>query len=206
MFTGIIEEIGEIRGVKTDGDNLLIDILAGKILEGMKIGSSISVNGVCLTAVKINKSDFTAEATKETLLRSNLKKLKTGDNVNLERPLKADSRLDGHIVMGHVDAVGIIRSLKKGEGSWRLAVEVPEKYTKYIVDKGSIAVDGVSLTVTECKGNTFTLNIIPHTFEITILKDKKSGDEVNVEVDITGKYIEKMMIGGKKEITEEFLN
>ena len=108
--------------------------------------------------------------------------------------------------MGHVDTVGIIKEINKGGGFWSLAVEVPEEYIKYIVDKGSIAVDGISLTVTECKNNIFTLNIIPHTFEMTILKDKKTGDEVNIEVDVLGKYIEKMHFSGKKEITKEFLN
>ena len=206
MFTGIIEEVGKIKSVKTRGDNSLLNISAEIVTEGIMIGSSIAVNGVCLTAVEINKTDFTAEATKETLQRSNLQKLKPGSKVNLERPLRADGRLDGHIVMGHVDTVGKIKVIKKGEGSWFVAVEVPEKYVKYIVDKGSIAVDGISLTVTECKGSAFTLNIIPHTFEITILNDKKPGDEVNIEVDITGKYIEKMLIKDKKEITEEFLN
>ena len=206
MFTGIIEEVGKIKSVKTRGDNSLLNISAEIVTEGIMIGSSIAVNGVCLTAVEINKTDFTAEATKETLQRSNLQKLKPGSKVNLERPLRADGRLDGHIVMGHVDTVGKIKVIKKGEGSWFVAVEVPEKYVKYIVDKGSIAVDGISLTVTECKGSAFTLNIIPHTFEITILDDKKPGDEVNIEVDITGKYIEKMLIEDKKEITEEFLN
>jgi len=206
MFTGIIEEVGKIKSVKTRGDNSLLNISAEIVTEGIMIGSSIAVNGVCLTAVEINKTDFTAEATKETLQRSNLQKLKPGSKVNLERPLRADGRLDGHIVMGHVDTVGKIKVIKKGEGSWFVAVEVPEKYVKYIVDKGSIAVDGISLTVTECKGSAFTLNIIPHTFEITILNDKKPGDEVNIEVDITGKYIEKMLIEDKKEITEEFLN
>ena len=206
MFTGIIEEVGKIKSVKTRGDNSLLNISAEIVTEGIMIGSSIAVNGVCLTAVEINKTDFTAEATKETLQRSNLQKLKPGSKVNLERPLRADGRLDGHIVMGHVDTVGKIKVIKKGEGSWFVAVEVPEKYVKYIADKGSIAVDGISLTVTECKGSAFTLNIIPHTFEITILDDKKPGDEVNIEVDITGKYIEKMLIEDKKEITEEFLN
>ncbi|MFH1074670.1 MAG: riboflavin synthase, partial [Candidatus Firestonebacteria bacterium] len=176
------------------------------LLESIKIGSSVSVNGVCLTAIEVNRADFTAEATKETLIRSSLKKIKSGDRVNLERPLKADGRFDGHIVMGHVDTVGIIRSIKKGGGFRLFAVEVPGKYMKYIVDKGSIAVDGISLTVTECRNNSFTFNIIPHTFETTILKDKKAGSEVNIEVDVSGKYIEKMQIGIKKEITKEFLN
>jgi len=206
MFTGIIEEVGDIKSVRREGGNSLLKIAAKKVTADVKIGASISVNGVCLTAVEVGVSDFTAEATQETLFRSNLKKLKSGDRVNLERALKADGRLDGHIVMGHIDTVGVIRMIKKTEGYQLITVEVPEKYTKYIVDKGSIAVEGVSLTVTECRGNIFSLNIIPHTCEITVLKDRRSGDEVNIEVDLLGKYIEKMLGADKKNITKEFLN
>jgi len=206
MFTGIIEEIGKIKSLRHSGGNLLLELSAKKLLQGAEVGCSIAVNGVCLTAVKLGAASFTAEATPETLLKSNLKNLKTGDTVNLERALKADGRFDGHIVMGHIDTTGIIRSVKKGEGSYALAVEVPKAFTRYIVDKGSIAVEGISLTVTACMNNVFTLNIIPHTFEKTVLKNRRPGEEVNIEVDVLGKYLEKMQAGEKKVITKEFLD
>ena len=206
MFTGIIEEVGNIKSVTSKGGNSFLKIAAKKVLEGTKLGASIAVNGVCLTVVELNDSDFQAEATRETLERSSLKKLVSGSRVNLERALKADGRFDGHIVMGHVDATGVIKSLKQNEGSHFISIEIPEKYSRYIVDKGSVAVDGISLTVTECIKNIFTLNIIPHTFEITVLNERKIGDEVNIEVDIIGKYFEKLHSSGKKEITKEFLN
>lgn len=205
MFTGIIEEIGIIGTVSMKNENSLLEIQAKKVLADAKLGSSIAVNGVCLTVIEVKKSCFVAEATKETLSRSNLGIVRSGCKVNLERPLKADGRFDGHIVMGHIDSTGVIKQIRKEKGSWLVKVETDSKFVKYIVNKGSIAVDGISLTVTECTGNMFTLNIIPHTFEVTTLKERKPGDKVNIEVDIIAKYAEKLH-GNIKESAKELQN
>ncbi len=208
MFTGIIEELGVIKKVIKKTGNSLLEIRAAAALDGARTGSSIAVNGVCLTVLEVKKTSFIAEVTKESLVRSNLSGINTGSRVNLERPLKAEGRFDGHIVMGHVDSTGIIREITKGQGYWRIAIEVERGLSKYIVDKGSVAVDGISLTVTECTGNLFTLNIIPHTFESTTLKERVSGDKVNIETDLVAKYIEKFYAGSglNKNISKEFLN
>ncbi len=208
MFTGIIEEIGRIKNIRSNYENSLLEIQAEKVVADAKIGSSIAVNGICLTVVEIKKTGFIAEVTKETLLKSNLSGIKTGQSVNLERPLKANGRLDGHIVMGHADGTGKISEIKREKGSWLVTVEVSSGLAVYIVNKGSITVDGISLTVTECKGDVFTLNVIPHTIENTTLKERVCGDKVNIEVDVMAKYAEKISAKKteKKELTKEFLN
>jgi len=208
VFTGIIEEIGRIKNIRSNYGNSLLEIQAQKVISDAKIGSSIAVNGICLTVVEIKKTGFIAEVIKETLLRSNLSGIKTGQSVNLERPLKANGSFDGHIVMGHADGTGKIREIKKEKGSWLATVEISSGLAVYIVNKGSIAVDGISLTVTECKGDIFTLNVIPHTIENTTLKERISGDKVNIEVDVIAKYAEKISAKKteKKELTKEFLN
>jgi riboflavin synthase len=204
MFTGIIEEVGSIRRIIRK-INVLLEIEASKVLNDIDKGKSISVNGVCLTVIGFNKMGFNVEVTKESLRRSNLNNLKIGDKVNLERPLQTNGRLDGHFVMGHVDGIGIIRNINKGEGTNILTIEVGKEISKYIVNKGSIAVDGISLTVVEIKNNLFTVNIIPYTLNNTNIQYKKVGDKVNIEVDVIAKYIEKIM-DFKKEITKEFLD
>lgn len=191
MFTGIIEELGIIKSIRSQSGGMRLSIAGKVVLDGMKIGDSISVNGACLTAVEISNSIFSADVSRETLDKSNLGKLRIGDKVNLERPMNLSDRLGGHLVAGHVDAVGVIRGiLKKGDISI-FTFETPPEVMRYLVYKGSVAIDGISLTVNEIQGNRFTVTIIPHTAQMTTLGFKKIGDPVNLEADLIGKYVEK---------------
>lgn len=193
MFTGIIEEIGIVKSVKSK----VITIEANKIFEDLKLGDSVSVNGTCLTVAsfenKIFPKIFNADITLETLSRTNLGELKSGFKVNLERALTLNGRLGGHIVSGHIDGVGIIKNISKNCDDIKLTIEVSSNLMKYIIEKGSVAVDGISLTVAEVNKNNFSVAIIPHTLKETILYYKKTGDTVNIENDIIGKYVEKLL-------------
>lgn len=193
MFTGIIEEIGIVKSVKSK----VITIEANKIFEDLKLGDSVSVNGTCLTVAsfenKIFPKIFNADITLETLSRTNLGELKSGFKVNLERALTLNGRLGGHIVSGHIDGVGIIKNISKNSDDIKLIIEVSPNLMKYIIEKGSVAVDGISLTVAEVNKNNFSVAIIPHTLKETILYYKKTGDKVNIENDIIGKYVEKLL-------------
>lgn len=193
MFTGIIEEIGIVKSVKSK----VITIEANKIFEDLKLGDSVSVNGTCLTVAsfenKIFHKIFNADITLETLSRTNLGELKSGFKVNLERALTLNGRLGGHIVSGHIDGVGIIKNISKNSDDIKLIIEVSPNLMKYIIEKGSVAVDGISLTVAEVNKNNFSVAIIPHTLKETILYYKKTGDKVNIENDIIGKYVEKLL-------------
>lgn len=193
MFTGIIEEIGEVSSIENGEKSSVISIKADKVLEGTKLGESISTNGVCLTVNKLYKDSFTATVMAETLRRSNLGNLKIGSKVNLERALTLDKRLGGHIVSGHIDGVGTIVDVKKEDISTWFSIKVQKELLKYIVEKGSIAIDGISLTVAYVDNEIFKVSIIPHTGENTILHSKKVKDSVNIECDIMGKYIEKLL-------------
>jgi riboflavin synthase len=204
MFTGIIEEMGAVKKISRKGENILLQITAAKVLQSMAIGKSISVNGVCLTVLEFNNAGFTAEATKETLNKSALADLRVNDFVNLERPLLATGRFDGHFVMGHIDGVGIIKKIDKSKDAVLLTIEMDADLSRYVVDKGSIAVDGISLTVVSIEKSIFTVNIIPHTCGNTNIKNKKTGDKVNIETDVFGKYVEKVS-GLKSKVTKEFL-
>jgi riboflavin synthase len=193
MFTGLIEETGKVKSINRKGNSLSIEVEAEKILEDTKIGDSIAINGVCLTVVSIKDRSFSFDVSKETLDRSNFKQIKIGEVVNLERALKVSDRLGGHIVQGHVDTTGkIIQITPLGEHT-AFVIEIPERYTHFIVEKGSIAVDGISLTINSIEKNRFSLNIIPHTLEETNLKYRKVGDTVNIEFDIIGKYVFNML-------------
>ena len=191
MFTGIVEEIGKIKSF--DGKRLVVE--CSKVLKGTKLGDSISINGCCQTVVSISSNSFSADVSAETLRVT--KGFKTAENVNLERALTPQTRMGGHIVQGHVD--GVARYL--GE----MRFEVPKELDKYIVYKGSITVNGVSLTVSRNEGNTFCVAIIPHTLENTNLKDLKTGDLVNIETDILGRYVEKFLSTKDNNLTEDFL-
>ena len=196
MFTGIIEELGEIAEIATtesSGGFRAIRVRAHKILDGIQAGASISVNGVCLTARTFDKVSFTADLSRETLDRTSLKIIAPGSVVNLERPMRADGRFGGHIVQGHVDGVGRIRSFVREGDDYTLSVEFPETAMRYIVEKGSISVDGISLTVAQIKPFIFDVAIIPHTFDNTNLKRARAGDPVNLEFDIIAKYVERMI-------------
>jgi len=191
MFTGIIEEIGEVVEIKEAGDFRAIHVRGKTVFDDLQIGSSIAVNGVCLTVRSIATNVFTAEMSRETLDRTSLGKLARGSIVNLERPMRAESRFGGHIVQGHVDGIGWIRKFDREGDAWNLKIEYPAAGARYIVEKGSIAVDGISLTVADLQGSSvFSVAIIPHTFENTNLKMSKTGDPVNLEFDVIAKYVE----------------
>ncbi|KAA0259316.1 riboflavin synthase [Deferribacter autotrophicus] len=196
MFTGIVEEIGKVKGVQNKGNSSVLTIECNKVLENTNIGDSISVNGVCLTVATMGNNFFSADVSYETLNKSSLKYLKNGDVVNLERALTLTTRLGGHLVLGHVDGIGVIKGLRRIGESYILTVSYPEHLDRYIAEKGSVSVDGISLTVAEEKSYTFDVAVIPHTFESTALKYKKVGDYVNLEVDVIARYLEKLL---KKE-------
>jgi len=193
MFTGIIEEVGEISGLADAGGFRTLRVRACKVLDGIQTGASISVNGVCLTARHIHSDGFTADLSHETLERTSLRQLAAGSLLNLERPMRADGRFDGHIVQGHVDGVGRIRAFSREGDDYRLEVEFPESALRYIVEKGSISVDGISLTIARVKPCVFEVAIIPHTFDNTNLKRAQAGDSVNLEFDVIAKYVERML-------------
>lgn len=191
MFTGIIEEMGIVKSIKSK----VLIIEANKIFDDLKLGDSVSVNGACLTVSSFSNKIFNADITSETLSRTNLGELKSGFKVNLERALTLNGRLGGHIVSGHVDGVGIIKNISKNAEDIELIIECPSNLMKYIIEKGSVAVDGISLTVAkvDTNKNNFSVAIIPHTLKETVLYYKKSGDKVNIENDIIGKYVEKLL-------------
>jgi riboflavin synthase len=194
MFTGIIEEIGEVVEIKDTGDFRAIHVRGKSVFDDLKLGSSIAVNGVCLTVRSIDTNVFTAEMSRETLDRTSLGNLARGSIVNLERPMRAESRFGGHIVQGHVDGIGWIRKFDREGDAWNLKIEYPVAGSRYIVEKGSIAVDGISLTVASLQGSSvFSVAIIPHTFENTNLKMAKPGDPVNLEFDVIAKYVETLI-------------
>ncbi|MFN4320327.1 MAG: riboflavin synthase [Aquificaceae bacterium] len=183
MFTGLVEKLGIVESLR--GGRLIIKANFDEV----KVGDSIAVNGVCLTVVKIEKEKLFFDLSEETLNRSNLRFLRSGDLVNLERALKASDRLGGHILQGHVDFTAPIAELSRRGEHWSLKVRIKEGYEIYFVEKGSVGIDGISLTINSVKGGLIHINVIPHTYESTNLKVRKSGDMVNVEVDIIGKYV-----------------
>jgi len=204
MFTGIIEELGTVRRISSSAKGTEIIITADEVLDELKIGDSIAVNGPCLTATAIGRESFTAWVMPETLKRTNLLKLSTGSPVNLERAMTLSSRLGGHMVSGHIDAV-VAMSGKASQGdAIVLSFEAPEHLLRYIIPKGSVALDGVSLTVIDVDDSVFSAGVIPHTASQTTLGQKEIGSHVNLEVDLIGKYVEKMLashLEGSKEKT-----
>lgn len=202
MFTGLIEELGKIESVKPISGGKTLTISAEKILSGINTGDSISVNGVCLTVTKFSARNFTVDAVGKTLNKTTMNELRIGDNVNLEPALRLSQKLGGHIVQGHVNGVGEISELKKPGENYSLSVIVPSTLEKYLVKEGSIAIDGISLTIADAMNNKCTFSIIPHTWLNTNLRTKNIGDKVNIEIDIIAKYVEKLLAGGKKNISE----
>jgi riboflavin synthase len=193
MFTGIVEDIGTVLSVSGDAAGQTLRIRSAVVTDDLSVGDSISIAGACLTAVSVDDDSFEIEAVSETLEKTNLGRLRAGDGVNLERAMRADGRFDGHIVQGHVDGVGrVLRLEPEGIGS-RLAIEVPPALLRWIVEKGSITVDGVSLTVAHLSGQVVEIALIPHTLEATTLGSLAGGDVVNLEADILGKYVERLM-------------
>ena len=188
MFTGIIEEVGKIKNIQ-GGTNYKLTIGASKILEDIHLGDSIAVNGICLTAISWDNSSFTVDVMRETLERTSLHKLRAGSFVNLERALAANGRFGGHIVSGHIDGTGEIINIRLDANAVWYKIKTSEKIMEFIIEKGSIAIDGISLTVAKVDRSAFYVSVIPHTLENTILLSKKPGDIVNLENDIVGKYI-----------------
>ena len=212
MFTGIVEETGTVKEVVSAGSKGEISLAAKTVLEGTKIGDSISVNGVCLTVIRMDSAGFTADVMPETLRRSNLGSLRRGDKVNLERAMAADGRFGGHIVSGHIDGTGTITEYRKESNATWVRISAAKQILDLIVEKGSVAIDGISLTVAAVSDTDFQVSIIPHTGEETTLLTKKPGDMVNLENDIIGKYVQKLMTiedtpepGTGSKITWEFL-
>ena len=193
MFTGIVEEMGIVRVISKNSLPAKIQIGCSKVLEGTQIGDSIAVNGVCLTVTEFLSGGFTADVMNETLERSSLGSLRPGSRVNLERAAALESRLGGHIVSGHIDGTGVIAKRKEIEHTFWYTVRCSDDLLKFIVEKGSIAIDGISLTVARVHSDSFQVSIIPHTLKETILADKKPGDIVNLENDIIGKYVERLL-------------
>ena len=194
MFTGIIEEIGQVARVTAQQTGARLAIRCRTVLDDIVMGASINVNGVCLTAVGMTQDSFSADVSPETLRRSNLGALRVGSEVNLERALSPSGRLGGHLVQGHVDGTGEFVSLEAlGDDNWWLRVRVPEDLERYVVEKGSIAVDGVSLTVASIDAGIMAATIIPHTYESTALKSHRPGERVNIECDVLAKYVEKLL-------------
>jgi riboflavin synthase len=193
MFTGLIEDVGEIVQIGKKENFFQLTIASHFDLDAQGIGASISVDGVCLTVVKLDKQKFTVDVSPETLERTTLQKRKRGDLVNIERALRISDRLGGHLVTGHIDGVGTIKSIDKKENSLVISIEGPKGISPYLIEKGSVGLDGISLTINKVTGNAFSVNIIPHTAQITTIGRRKVGDEVNIETDLIGKYVEKFL-------------
>jgi len=191
MFTGIIESLGVVSELKKDNDNLHITITSS-IANELKIDQSVAHNGVCLTVVGIHENDYTVTAIRETLDKTNLGDWKTGDSINLERAMKLGDRLDGHIVQGHVDQTGICKSIENANGSWYYTFEYDENLNNITIEKGSITVNGVSLTVVDSKHNEFSVAIIPYTYEHTNFNSFQVGSKINLEFDVIGKYVSRL--------------
>ncbi|MDO4773253.1 MAG: riboflavin synthase [Bacillota bacterium] len=191
MFTGIVEEKGKIVGIKKSPKSILLSIQAKQIFDDLKLGDSVATNGVCLTVTDMKGDIFTADVMNETVKRTNLKDLKSGDFVNLERALTLNTRLGGHIVSGHIDGTGSIYKIKQDDIAYIYTIRTSPEITRYIIKKGSVAIDGISLTVVDVDETSFSLSIIPHTMKHTVLTDKQIGDTVNIENDLVAKYIEK---------------
>lgn len=213
MFTGIVEEVGKIKSISMGSSSAVLTVGASKVLENTKLGDSIAVNGVCLTVTKLGSNYFTADVMAETIRRSSLGTLKNGSPVNLERAMAADGRFGGHIVSGHVDSMGTIAAIQPEDNAVWYTINADVKTLHYIVEKGSITIDGISLTVAYVDDYCFKVSIIPHTRQETNLSSKGIGDKVNLECDIIGKYVEKLLtpapVEAKEEkqsnITEDFL-
>ena len=192
MFTGIIEELGQIINLKKEGENLHIRVGA-KMVPELKIDQSVAHNGVCLTVVSLDDASYTVTAIEETLNKTNLRELRVGDMVNLERGMKLGARLDGHIVQGHIDQTATCKSIEERSGSWSFRFEYDPSLRNVTIEKGSITVNGTSLTVVDSEKDTFGVAVIPYTFEHTNFKSLKEGDTVNLEFDVIGKYVKRLM-------------
>ncbi len=202
MFTGIIEEIGKIKSIERHSNSIKLSVFARKIMSDMHIGDSISTNGICLTVTTFDENSFTVDVMPETMMMTNFRNLKVNDSVNLERALSVNGRLGGHIVSGHIDGVGTIINKYNDDKSIRMSFSTTSEILELVVKKGSIAVDGISLTVTDVDSASFSVSIIEHTQGETTLTSKKIGDTVNLENDVIGKYVQKIFVG-TRDVTSE---
>jgi len=200
MFTGLVEETGKLKNKLKTGNGFQLTFSAEKVLDDLEIGSSISVNGCCLTVVKREGNTFSVDTIEETLKKTNLDSLEVNNRVNLERPLKADARFGGHFVLGHVDTTGTVINVEELSNSHFMKISFPDNFKKYLIYVGSISIDGVSMTVAELGENWFGVGIIPFTWQETVFSDKKVGDKVNLEFDVLGKYVERIMEVKKDDI------
>ena len=201
MFTGLVEEKGKLINKIKTGDGYQLAISAVKVMEDLRVGNSISVNGCCLTVVRIEGKSFSVDTIEETLKKTNLGTLKIGDEINLERPLKADARLGGHFVLGHVDTTGTVAEVKELSNSHFMKIIFPENFKKFLIYVGSVSIDGVSMTVAQLEDNSFSVGIIPFTWQETIFSSKKVGDSVNLEFDVLGKYVDRIMENKSEDFT-----
>jgi riboflavin synthase len=193
MFTGLVEETGRLKNKLKTGSGFQLAFTAEKVLDDLEIGSSISVNGCCLTVIKREGNTFSVDTIEETLKKTNLGALELNNRVNLERPLKADARLGGHFVLGHVDTTGTVVNIEELSNSHFMKISFAENFKKYLIYVGSVSIDGVSMTVAELGENWFGIGIIPFTWQETVFSDRKAGDKVNLEFDVLGKYVERIM-------------
>lgn len=207
MFTGIIEEIGQVQGLSRGKDSARIEVKAATVLDGIRLGDSIAVNGVCLTVTSLGKNSFTADVMHETLDRSSLGSLRPGSFVNLERAMAANSRFGGHIVSGHIDGTGRISAITCDDNALWYTIQASPEIMRYIIEKGSIAIDGISLTVARVQDSSFSVSVIPHTASQTTLSERRIRDLVNLENDCIGKYVERLMNAPRQtsNITTDFL-
>jgi len=205
MFTGIIEETGILKSIRPCGRSSQLVISAVKVLEDLKIGDSINTDGVCLTIIGFTTASFTVDVMPETMLRTTFGRLKPGSRVNLERAIRLSDRLGGHIVSGHIDGTGKLERVQKDENAIILKISPEESILKYVVEKGSVAVDGISLTVISVDHHSFEVSVIPHTQVETTIQSKRVGELVNIECDIIGKYVEKLSTTAKEKVTLSFL-
>lgn len=199
MFTGIVEETGTVKQIRRGAASAVLTIAADRVLTDAALGDSIAVNGVCLTVTEFSRNEFSADVMHETLDRSSLGSLKAGSTVNLERAMKADGRFGGHIVSGHIDGTGTVADIRKDDNAVWYRIRAADTILRYIVEKGSIAIDGISLTVAGLDDDSFSVSVIPHTAANTTLSSKKKGDTVNLENDIIGKYVERLMRCGAED-------
>lgn len=199
MFTGIIEEMGTINGVRTSGESRRMAITAEMPLAGTKIGDSIAVSGACLTVVALSGKRFEVDVSAETLARTTFGALRSGERVNLERALRLSDRIDGHLVSGHIDGVGTIKDRQTKGNVTLITISVSPSLSRYTIEKGSVAVDGISLTINRCAEGLFDVTVIPHTALMTTIRIKKTGAKVNIETDMIGKYVERFVVGSEAE-------
>ena len=195
MFTGLVEELGTVRRIERRGASQWLEIAAERVVDDLRVGDSVNIDGACQTAVDIDGSGFAVESVSETLSRTTLGNFRVGQAVNLERALRADQRLGGHLVLGHVDGVGRITRIAEQDREWVVEIAPPTELARYIAAKGSIAIDGISLTVAGLSSGGFTVAIIPHTFDNTTLSHRRAGDSANLEVDVIARYVERLIAG-----------